>query len=153
MQADLKATGAALLSQDLRKQFRRMHEVDGCSVEEIAQMFSVPELIVQSVLDGSANKPAPATQTNGEPESEYAETLARVRTIEDQLRDAESEAVQTLSELNTGAESEAIRYNAAKTIIEIRAGKLRPDKPTKHQETGLRADDFRSIMQDALGSI
>jgi transposase len=75
MEADLKATGAVLLSQNLRKQIRKMHEVDGCSVEEIAQMLVVPELIVQSVLDSFSSKPAPAVQTNGEPESEYAETL------------------------------------------------------------------------------
>lgn len=154
MESDLKATGAALLSADLRKQIRRMCEVDGCSVEEIAQMFCIPELIVQSVVDSFSGRGTAAVEksTTEEPESEYAEQLTRVRSIEDQLRDAESEAVQTLSELNTGAESEAIRYNAAKTIIEIRAGKLRPDKPTKHQETGLRADDFRSIMQDALAA-
>lgn len=154
MQADLKATGAALLSQDLRKQIRRMNEVDGCSVEEIAQIFCIPELIVQSVIDdyNKSKKPTAVAQTDEPAESEYTEQLTRVRSIEDQLRDAESEAIQTLCDLNSQAESEAIKYNAAKTIIEIRAGKLRPDKPTKHQETGMRADDFRQIMADALAS-
>lgn len=146
--SSLAATGAAMISPDLRRQIRQMHEVDGCTVEDISGIFNIPELIIQSILTPTATTSA----KNGslDETSEYEESLSRVRSIEDQLRDAESSAVQTLVELNETADSEGIRYNSAKTILEIRAGKLRPEKPNKHIGQGMTQDGFKSIVDQAL---
>lgn len=149
--SSLAATGAALISSDMRRQIRQMHEVDGCTVEDISGIFSIPELIIQSILTPTTTTTTISTKNRSIDEpSEYEETLNRVRSIEDQLRDAESSAVQTLVELNETADSEGIRYNSAKTILEFRAGKLRPEKPNKHIGQGMTQDGFKSIVEQAL---
>lgn len=137
-----------MISPDMRRQIQQMHEVDGCTVEDISGIFNIPELIIQSILTPAATTSAKNGSID-EP-SEYEESLSRVRSIEDQLRDAESSAVQTLVELNETADSEGIRYNSAKTILEIRAGKLRPEKPNKHIGQGMTQDGFKSIVDQAL---
>lgn len=157
--SDLKATSAALLNPSLKKQIQRMHEVDGVTIDEISEIYQIPVLLVESVINpglsavdssrsgtGLSIKPNDAT-------SEYEEQLTRVQSIEDQLRDHESAAVETLGELVSSSDSDAIRMHSARTILEIRAGKLRPERPDKRQgESGMTPDAFRAIMEETIRS-
>lgn len=153
---NLNATAAAMISTDLRRQIKRMYEVDGVTMEEIAQIFEIPELVIQSVVQPPPTQPT-ATLTNPLPvpagsdqSTEFEEQLQRVRGIEDQLRDSESDAIQALGDLVNTSDSDAIRMHSAKTILEIRAGKLRPERPVKHQSTGMTPDGFRTIVEETM---
>ncbi len=155
---NLNATAAAMISTDLRRQIKRMYEVDGVTMEEIAQIFEIPELVIQSVVQPPAARPNSATESLTNPlpvqvsdqSAEFEEQLQRVRSIEDQLRDSESDAIQALGDLVNTSDSDAIRMHSAKTILEIRAGKLRPERPVKHQSTGMTPDGFRSIVEETM---
>lgn len=153
---NLNATAAAMISTDLRRQIKRMYEVDGVLIEELSQIFEIPELVIQSVVQPPPTQPTvgltnPLPVPNGSDQStEFEEQLQRVRGIEDQLRDAESDAVQALGDLVNTSDSDAIRMHSAKTILEIRAGKLRPERPVKHQSTGMTPDGFRTIVEETM---
>ena len=159
---NLNATAAAMISTDLRRQIKRMYEVDGVTIEELSQIFEIPELVIQSVVQPPAARPNSTiesltnplpvqTNPNGSDlTTEFEEQLARVRGIEDQLRDSESDAIQALGDLVNASDSDAIRMHSAKTILEIRAGKLRPERPVKHQSTGMTPDGFRTIVEETM---
>lgn len=157
--SDLKATGAALLSPSLKKQIQKMHEVDGVTPDEISEIYQIPVLIIENILNPGLAAARQSDIPNGltvkpnDATSEYEEQLARVQSIEDQLRDHESAAVETLGELVSTSDSDAIRMHSAKTILEIRAGKLRPERPDKRAtDGGMTPDAFRAIMEETIRS-
>lgn len=157
--SDLKATGAALLSPSLKKLIQKMHEVDGVSPDEISEIYQIPVLIIENILNPGLTAVRQSDIPNGltvkpnDATSEYEEQLARVQSIEDQLRDHESAAVETLGELVSTSDSDAIRMHSARTILEIRAGKLRPERPDKRAaESGMTPDAFRAIMEETIRS-
>jgi len=157
--SDLKATGAALLSPSLKKQIQKMHEVDGVTPDEISEIYQIPVLIIENILNPGlaavrqSDIPNGLTVKPNDATSEYEEQLARVQSIEDQLRDHESAAVETLGELVSTSDSDAIRMHSARTILEIRAGKLRPERPDKRAaDGGMTPDAFRAIMEETIRS-
>ena len=157
--SDLKATGAALLSPSLKKQIQKMHEVDGVTPDEISEIYQIPVLIIENILNPGLASVRQSDIPNGltvkpnDATSEYEEQLSRVQSIEDQLRDHESAAVETLGELVSTSDSDAIRMHSARTILEIRAGKLRPERPDKRtQDGGMTPDAFRAIMEETIRS-
>jgi len=159
MQSDLKATGAALLSPSLKKQIQKMHEVDGVTPDEISEIYQIPVLIIENILNPGLASVRQSDIPNGltvkpnDATSEYEEQLSRVQSIEDQLRDHESAAVETLGELVSTSDSDAIRMHSARTILEIRAGKLRPERPDKRAaDGGMTPDAFRAIMEETIRS-
>ena len=144
------------VAPNLRSQIAKMHQRDSLSVEEIATALSLPVMLIQAVVFWAAPKKQTvegdglALKTKDEVDSEYQELLGRARSLEDRFADAEDAAINTLVELNETSESEAVRYNSAKTILEIRAGKLRPERPNKQTTGGITPADMQQFIQQAM---
>jgi len=141
--SDIKATGAAMVSSGLRAQIKALRERDGVSSEDISQMLGIPVLVVEHVLGGVGSSSAPADSTNP---SDVLD--ARAAKIEDTLADAEEIAAQTLAAACTDADNWGVRVGAAKTILEIRAGGLRPKKT--ESGGGIAVEQLNIIIQQAV---
>lgn len=143
------------VAPNLRSQIVKLHRRDGLTVEEISTVLELSSLLIQAVIycatPASDNKAAEVgLKTRDEVDSEYQELLGAAKDIESKFAYVKDAAIETLAELHETAESEAVRYNSAKSILEICSGKLRPERPTKQSTGGITPADMQSFIQQAM---
>lgn len=117
-------SAATLMDSGLRRQIKLAYERDGLSREEIAAMLGIDLGLVVVALEatGASNLRRNTSETE-------AETVAPHTAIEAKLEGYEDAAVAALGRL-VDSDNEAIALTAAREVLSIRGGKLRPAKST-----------------------
>lgn len=132
---------SVLLNGNLRRQIELMHTRDQLKPEEIAECLGVQVGLVALALkrELSTGEAVIATDENGE---------AFVK-IEKKLGQYEDAACHALGQL-LDSSNEAIQLTAAREILAIRGGKLRPAKPV--ESAGFTSDQMQAILASALSA-
>lgn len=135
-------SAATLLDSGLRRQIKLAYERDGLSVEDIAAMLGIDVGLVAVVVEAAgASK---LRRSSNEVEPETAPHLA----IEQKLEGYEDAAVAALGRL-VDSDNEAISLTAAREVLNIRGGKLRPAKVTS-SGPAFTAQDMATMMAAAM---
>lgn len=123
MTAQEAKQAATLMDSGLRRQIKLAYERDGLSPEDIAAMLGIDVGLVAIALEATGASKGVGiniTRVNGE---DVAPHVA----IEAKLEGYEDAAVAALGRL-VDSDNEAISLTAAREVLNIRGGKLRPAK-------------------------
>lgn len=135
---------ATIMDSGLRRQIKLAYERDGLSVEDIAAMLGLEVGLVAIALEATgASKVASQIITNA-----GGEQTAPHIAIENKLEGYEDAAVAALGRL-VDSDNEAISLTAAREVLSIRGGKLRPAKQTS-SGPGFTAADMAAAMAAAM---
>lgn len=114
-------SAATLMDSGLRRQIKLAYERDGLSVEDIAAMLGIDVGLVAIAIEATGASKVARNTTNSEDSPHIA--------IEQKLEGYEDAAVAALGRL-VDSDNEAIALTAAREVLNIRGGKLRPAKQT-----------------------
>lgn len=131
---------AVLLNGNLRRQIELMHTRDGLGPEEIAECLGVQVGLVALALKRELNAAAKEVAQEG------GDAATK---IEHTLKVYEDNACHVLGTL-LDSSNEAIQLTAAREILAIRGGKLRPAKPT--EQVGFTSSQMQEILASALSA-
>jgi hypothetical protein len=131
---------AVLLNGNLRRQIELMHTRDGLGPEEIAECLGVQVGLVALALKRELNAAKEVAKQEG------GDAAAQ---IERTLKVYEDNACHTLGTL-LDSSNEAIQLTAAREILAIRGGKLRPAKPA--EAVGFTSAQMQDILASALSA-
>jgi len=118
-------SAAMLMDSGLRRQVKLAYERDGLSVEEIAAMLGIDIGLVAFTLEATGASKV-ARNTTSEPTKNEVEPHVA---IESKLEVYEDAAIAALGR-HVDSDNEAISLTAAREILNMRGGKLRPAKST-----------------------
>ncbi len=137
------AAAAAMLNPAVRAQIRSLSERDGVPSDQISAMLGIPELLVTEIL--SKTSIVSDGPNGGDVDKQLSD---RAASIEDRLADAEQTAVAVLEDVCANAQSDGVRLAAAERILEIRTGKLRPQKQAINK-TEITIETMNTLIQQA----
>lgn len=138
------AAAAAMLNPAVKTQIRALAERDGVTAEGISELLGVPVLIVRDILERSSSGTSdPSQKTDQE-----AQLTERAAQIEDRLADAEQTALSVMEDICANAQSDGVRLAAAEKILEIRTGKLRPQRKSEGS-VNITIETMNTLIQQA----
>lgn len=141
------AAAAAMLNPAVKTQIRALAERDGVTAEGISELLGVPVLIVRDILERSAGAVGVTSDPSQKTDHE-AQLTERAAQIEDRLADAEQTALSVMEDICANAQSDGVRLAAAEKILEIRTGKLRPQRKSEGS-VNITIETMNTLIQQA----